>query len=655
MADTQSMPVGEVRTSSNVRTSYASRPGDLRPGTLVELFTQAVGRWGDGVAYRHKVDGVWRSISYRRFAADVGKLARALAALGVEAGDRVALLSENRPEWALTDYATLSIGAIVVPVYPNLPAAQIWPLLREAGVKLVLVSGAQQLAKLTDIADRVPTCTGVLTFDRVTEPGPGVRALTDVLADHDATADVALEEMARRAAGIRPADVATIIFTSGTTGQPKGVMLTHGNLSSNVQACHDVLTFTREDTALSLLPLSHVFERMVDYLLFHVGCAVAFAESIERVPANLLEVHPTIVASVPRLYEKIYGEVMAVDGVLGPIVRWARDTAIHWAERETGGVRAGVAQRLQHALADRLVYRKVRAGAGGRIRFFISGGAPLNAQIGKFLYGAGLVVLEGYGLTETSPVTNLNPPDGVRFGTVGPPVPGTEERIAEDGEILIRGPQVMKGYYDMPEATRAAVDDDGWFHTGDVGELDADGYLRITDRKKDLIVTAGGKNIAPQPIESRIRKNRFVSEVVMLGDRRPYPVVLVVPDFGVTKAWAAAQGIVADGVAALLADPRVQQKVEQEVLGAVEEFARYERPKKVALLEQELSLDKGELTPTLKVRRRVVMEHYAALIDELYRMKPGDDVVAQRPGISVPLEGSDGAGGTDARGTSRGE
>ncbi len=407
-------------------------------------------------------------------------------------------------------------------------------------------------------------------------------------------------------------------------------MLSHANLYSNVQACGDVLPLSDADVALSFLPLSHVLQRMVDYVLFSLGCRIAYAESFERVPANLQEVRPTFAVSVPRLYEKVYTRVMSAGGVRGRLVRWARDVAIGYAEASVDGPGPSALQWMSHRVADRLVYAKVRAAVGGRLRYFVSGGAPLEMELAKFFYSAGLPILEGYGLTETSPVTNVNTPTQMRFGTVGKPVPGTEELVAADGEVLVRGPQVMVGYYKMPQETAEAIDVEGWFHTGDIGEIDVDGFLRITDRKKDLIVTAGGKNIAPQPIENRVKANPFVDEAVMVGDRRPYPVLLVVPSFSALQAWASGQGIQAgDDRETLLRDVRVQQKMEAEVFGVVADFARYERPKKIALLEREFTVAGGELTPSLKVRRRVVNERYGDLVDALYHTSREDDVAAE--------------------------
>jgi long-chain acyl-CoA synthetase len=418
-------------------------------------------------------------------------------------------------------------------------------------------------------------------------------------------------------------DLATLIYTSGTTGPPKGVMLSHYNFCSNVEAALKVLTIGPEDSCLSLLPLSHSFERMAGhYTMFHSGTTINYAESIEQVPANLQEVKPTVVLSVPRLFEKIYARVlenaMAGSALKRRIFFWARRTAERWADLELAKkpIPAGLA--LKKKIADKLVFSKLQARTGGRMRFFASGGAPLNPEIGKFFFAAGLVIVEGYGLSETSPVIAVNPLDGVHIGTVGPPVSGVEVRIAEDGEILARGPNIMLGYFNKPEATREAIDADGWFHTGDIGEFDPDGYVKITDRKKDIIVTAGGKKVAPQPIENMIKTNQFILNAVMIGDKRKYPVLLVVPDVEALKKWAADRNMETDNVAAFLAQPDVAAKMEREVMGSLRDLASFEMPKKIGLIEEDFSIERGELTPTLKVKRRAVEDRYKDRIEALY-------------------------------------
>jgi long-chain acyl-CoA synthetase len=399
-------------------------------------------------------------------------------------------------------------------------------------------------------------------------------------------------------------------------------MLTHDNIYSNVMAGAAAIPFGGNDVCLSFLPLSHIFERMGGhYLMFHTGTSIAYAESIDTVPINMTEVRPTLLMSVPRLYEKMYARILdnALSGgaTKKRIFFWARGVADRWADATLAGGTPRGALALQYRLAQKLVFSKLKARTGGRLRYMVSGGAPLAPEINKFFYAAGLVILEGYGLTETSPVIAVNMPSGFRIGTVGRPVAGAEVMIASDGEILTRGPHVMKGYYNKPQATAEAIDPDGWFHTGDIGEL-RDGFLAITDRKKDIIVTAGGKNIAPQPIENKIKTNKYVSQAVMIGDKRKFPIVLVVPNWESLEKWAKLHNILWTERAQLLTMPTIRAKMEKEVMGEVESLAHFEMPKKIGLLEHDFSVERGELTPTLKVKRRIIDKTYRTLIDSLY-------------------------------------
>ncbi|MGD2068052.1 MAG: long-chain fatty acid--CoA ligase [Gemmatimonadota bacterium] len=610
---------------------YASNPAELPRGTLAELFLDTVARYGDEAAFRYFVGDTdqLRDLSYRDAHEHVKAVVGALRELGLERGDRVALLSKNRPAWALTDYGCVCAGVVDVPIYDTLTAPQVAYILEDSGARAVFVADEEQMEKALRASELCPQDLRVVVFDEVGGLPDGVMGWKrDFLeAGRERFAGVTDEEFDAAARKARPEEVTTLIYTSGTTGDPKGVMLTHQNLFSNVVAAGRVLGVTDDDVTLSFLPLSHVLQRMVDYLLFSSGCTIAYAHDIRTVADDLVVVRPSIVVSVPRLYEKVYNAVMEVSGPKARIVQWAREVGAAWAEETLAGRRPTAVLKAIHALADRLVYRKIRDGVGGRLRFFVSGGAPLEPAINRFFYGAGITILEGYGLTETSPVTNVNPPGGVRIGTVGPPIPGTEIRIAEDGEILVRGPQVMKGYYGMEEATREAIDDDGWFRTGDIGELDDDGYLRITDRKKDIIVTAGGKNVAPQPLENRLKTNNFVEQLVMVGDRRKFVALLVVPAFGPLESWAREQGIGVDGREALIRDERVQGKMEEEVLGGLGDLASYETPKKIALLTEEFTVEGGTLTPTQKVKRREVQSRYARLIDRFYEPENVDRTV----------------------------
>ena len=591
------------------------------PGTLNQLFFDACERYDKPDALQYKSGGRFTPISHREVLDRVRRVARGLRLSGVERGDRVGILSENRPEWAIADYACLTGGLTDVPLYPTLPADQIAYVLRDAGAVAVFVSSAEQATKIASIRGQLPALRTVISFDGNVSPVD--RTFTDLEAlgaRGESAASVA--EYRREADGVQPGDLATLIYTSGTTGPPKGVMLTHDNIHSNVLGTRDKIPFDGHDVSLSFLPLSHIFQRMGDYMMFATGTSIAYAENFDSVPVNLQEVRPTIVLSVPRLYEKMYARVLQNGVASGALKRriffWARNAAERRADVLLSGRKAGWLLSRQYRIAQKLVFSKLNERTGGRLRYFVSGGAPLAPEINKFFYSAGLTILEGYGLTETSPVITVNTPEAFRIGTVGKPIAGVEITIASDGEILTRGPHVMKGYYKNPVATAEAIDSGGWFRTGDIGEI-RDGFLAITDRKKDIIVTAGGKNIAPQPIESRVKTNKYVSQAVMIGDKRKFPSLLIVPNFEQLEAWAKRDNLLWTDRTQLLALPTVKAKMNKEVMGELEGLAHFEAPKKIALLEHDFSLDRGELTPTQKVKRRVVDQNYKALIDSLYK------------------------------------
>jgi long-chain acyl-CoA synthetase len=597
---------------------YAANPAEVPRGTLPQLFFAAVDRFDKPDALRHKVAGEWKDISHRALTEQVRWLSLALRALGIARGERVAIMSENRAEWAIADWACLCAGAVDVPIYATLPANQLVYILQDSGARAIFVSSQAQLDKVREIRMQLPRLDHVIVFDAVP---PGDDHISFQAALERGRAEEAAgkgEDFREFALSADPDDIATILYTSGTTGPPKGVMLTQNNIASNAHASNMIVRPTTQDVATSFLPLSHIFERMVDYWLFSGGCTLAYVASFDAVVSAFGEVKPTLVSSTPRMYEKLYERVLSAKGAKRRLVFWARAVGKAWTDAKLAGREPSMKVRAQHAIADRLVFSKLRERLGGRLKLMVSGGAPLAPEIAKFFYGAGILIMEGYGLTETSPVTNVNTPNEFRMGTVGKPLPGTEIAIADDGEIMVRGPQVMKGYYNNPAATAEAIDEDGWFRTGDVGEIDADGFLRITDRKKDLIVTAGGKNIAPQPIETRAKLSPFVAEAVMLGDRRPYPIMLVVPSFEHLDAWALQNGIPTSDHAAMVRDPRVVAKVEEEVKRKLDGLAHFELPKKFALLDREFSLAGGELTPKFSVKRRVVADRYKDVIEQLY-------------------------------------
>ncbi len=615
-------PMDQQTTAPSAPLTVHRGPARPAPGTLTQLFFDAIAKFSKPAALRHKRNGVWEDISHAQLLLRVRHTSLALQELGLQRGDRVALLSENRPEWAISDYACLTAGLADVPIYPTLPAEQMVHILNDSGAAVMFVSTPEQAAKIARIRPDVPQLRRVISF---CAPAPvGCDITMDDFIAQGAAVDSPARAEAWKASALetQPDDLATLIYTSGTTGLPKGVMLTHDNLHSNVAGSLAVLNPQDDDVALSFLPLSHIFERMAGhYMLFSGGCVIAYAESIDAVAANLGEVRPTILSSVPRIYEKLYARIMeggnSGSAVKKGIFHWSLGVADEWADaylakRQPGGVLA-----LKYAVAQKLVFSKIKARLGGRLRIACSGGAPLASTINKFFVAAGLTLVEGYGLTETSPVISVNRPDNIRVGTVGQLVAGVEVAIAADGEILTRGPSVMKGYYRNPEATAEAIDADGWFHTGDIGAMQ-DGFLRITDRKKDIIVTAGGKNIAPQPIENTVVTSAFVSQAVMIGDKRKFPVMLVVPSWDALLKWTDHKGIDSSNHLALLTDPQVVDKMDREVRGALTHLAKFESPKKIALLEHEFTIDGGELTPSLKVKRRVINEKYKGIIDALY-------------------------------------
>ena len=607
----------------------ASNPVVLPAGSLTELFLTAVDKHGDRLAYRYFSDegNDLEDVTFYEVYEVVRAAAAGLQALGLIRGDRVAILSENCLEWALADFACLCAGVLDVPVYSTLMAPQVAYILENSRVQLVFVSNARQAEKALEASREIGRDVRVVMFDPTDPPEEAVLVWRDFL-EHGRNVAAGGDQRFRAAAlEAGPEDVATILYTSGTTGNPKGVILTHNNLSSNVRAVQRVLPPESDDTSLVFLPLSHVLQRMTSFLHFSDGVTQAFAHSMDTVAEDLMTVRPNVAVSVPRLYEKVFNKVMEARGIQKKLVQWAREVGDAWADQKLAGREPSGVLKTVYAIADALVFRKIRAAMGGRVRYFVSGGAPLSPEINRFFFSAGIQIFEGYGLTETSPVTNLNTPEHLRIGTVGRPIPGTEIRIGGSGEVLIRGPQVMKGYYELPEATAEAIDAEGWFHTGDVGEIDEDGFLKITDRIKDIIVTASGKNVAPQPIENRLKGDDFIEQAVMLGDREPFCVLLVVPSFPNLEAWARKDRIKAPDRKALLASKPVQDQMEARVMARLEDLARFEMPKKIGLIAAPFTVEDGTLTPTQKVKRREVEARYRGLIDAFYQKENFDQTV----------------------------
>ena len=587
--------------------------------TIPRQFLASVQGFGKPDAFRLKRDGRYVDLAHAQVLEQVHAVTCALRTLGLDRGDRVALLSENRIEWVVADLALLSAGFVNVPVYATLPPSQVEYILRDSGARALFVSSRAQLVKINAIRAQLPRLEHVVAFD-ADAAGDGVVAF-DTLVESGRRL-VAQSDYAAMVEAVGAHEWASVIYTSGTTGEPKGAILTHANFMANVRQCLQVFELGPTDTCLSFLPLSHVFERTAGfYVMMTAGVTIAYAESIEAVPQNLAEVRPTVVCSVPRVYEKMYARIL--DTVeRGPAVKkrlfyWAVRAGRHWVgEHLRGGV--GPVTAVRRRVANALVLKKLQARVGGRLRFFVSGSAPLARDIIEFFYAAGIPILEGYGLTETSPVLTVNHFAAFKFGTVGQPLPDVEIRIAPDGEILARGPNVMQGYLNKPEQTAEAIVD-GWFHTGDIGHLDPDGFLVITDRKKDLIATAGGKKVAPQPIEGKLKASPLVAEAVLVGNRRPFIALLLIPNFDRLEAWAQAAGLATNDRATLLAAPAVRDLYQRDVDGVNQELAQFERIKSFELLANELSIHDGDLTPTLKVRRKIVEEKFKDAIDAMYR------------------------------------
>ena len=583
--------------------------------TLISMFEAAVQQYGNKPALAHKPKGgTYQDISYTEFGASVDALRKGLNALGVQKGDRVAILSENRPEWAISDFGILKAGAVNVPMFSTLTAAQVGYILKDSGAKIICVSTEKQLEKCLAIRDEVPTLEQIIIFDAVESETPeGVLEWTAVC------------EMAGEAveSDSQEDEVATIIYTSGTTGNPKGVMLTHANFISNVEACKSLIDVSETDVLLSFLPLSHVFERLGGhYVPLFSGAKIAYAESTFTVAQNMKDVAPTVMLSVPRLYETMHERVLRAVEEGSPV----RQKIFHWGVSVGSAVSSAIQQgkkpsailQLKQGIADKLVFSKLKAATGGRLRFFVSGGAALPQSIAEFFHAAGILILEGYGLTETSPVISMNHPGKWKFGTVGAQVPGIEVQIAEDGEILTRGPHVMKGYFNNEVATAEVIDGEGWFHTGDIGIIDEDGFVKITDRKKNIIVLSNGKNVAPQPIESALVQSPFISQIMVIGSERKNLAALIVPNFDALKAWAADNSIDTDDLSAMLQTREVQQHIQSEIRSRLTDFADFEQVRRFTLLEKEFSQEEDEMTPTLKLKRNVIMERYSDVIEGMY-------------------------------------
>jgi long-chain acyl-CoA synthetase len=569
----------------------------------------------------------WEAISSEEFLRRIAGLANSLVELGVKPGDRVGLFAPNCPEWHAADFAINGSGAVTVPVYFNESPDRMTYILNHCGAEVVFITGLSQLNKFLQVRDQLQHVQQVIVAEAGDAMPPEFLRYETLIATAGSTE---IGDYRKHAAQVSPNQLASIIYTSGTTGEPKGVMLTHANFSSNVaDSCRDVVLHPETDLAVSFLPLAHVYGRMLDYLYLFQGCPIAYVDVVENVAQALLEVHPTVLAAVPRFFEKIYARLMEqgsrASGTKRKIFNFAMKTARDSAAWRCGEKPASLPLKIKWALADRLVYSKIRAGTGGRLRMVMSGGAPLSRSLGEFFWAIGIPIYQGYGLTETSPVLTNNYPHN-RVGSSGRPISNVEIRIADDGEILAKGPCVMQGYYKSPESTREVLFEDGWFKTGDIGYLDKDNYLFITDRKKDLLKTAAGKFVAPQPIENILKTSPYILNAMIVGDQRKFVVALIVINPVTVAARLAEDGLKFSSDAQMAAHPATYSLIESEVSRLTAHLAQYETIKRFALLPDDFTFDSGALTFTMKLKRRVVEKQFHGLIDKLYA-----DVLEPRP------------------------
>jgi long-chain acyl-CoA synthetase len=605
------------------RSETGNQPSQVKTDTLAGFCLDAIVRHNKPDTVSEKRGGDWHHVSGDEFARRVRHIALGLADLGIQAGDRVGLISENRPEWSIVDLAILSAGAVVVPLYTTQAPDQIRFILQDSGARALMISGGRILKHAREGFEGIDRLTEIIVFDPKSAEGVNRAVMLETVEGRGAKMDREDPNAFDRLLGRgRPEDLATIIYTSGTTGEPKGVMLTNDNFIANVRSITTGLPISPADVSLSVLPLSHIFERTVFYVFAYVGVAVHYAASFDQVGEFLREVKPTIMTAVPRLFEKVYHRIIkkgtSAGGTKAKIFEWSLAVGQRVAELEDKKQRVPISLRAKHAVADRLVFIKWREGIGGRLRYFVSGGAPLSPTLSYSFLGAGIKILQGYGMTETCIVCANRPEDNC-VGSIGKPFKGIEVKTAADGELLIRGPNVMRGYYGHPEATLAVMHDE-WFATGDVGHIDKDGHIFITDRKKDLFKLSNGKYIAPQQIESLLKQSEFVNQVVVIGSSRKYPAALIVPDWEAVKSALRAAGeSLAETHEEIAKQPAATKIVQRDVTKITAHLADYERVRRVALLPQEFSIDAGEMTPTLKVKRNIIDDRYAEVIEQLYR------------------------------------
>jgi long-chain acyl-CoA synthetase len=592
--------------------------------TIGEMFLGVTERFANKGMYGFKVNGQWQELTFAEVRTRVEKMSSGLKAIGLQKGDRVSIIAPNSQLWAMADYSIICSRGVTVTIYPTLTAKQVWWIAKHSESRYLYCGDKEQLEKVLSILPELTHVEKVIVLNDYQFDHPQVITLTQLMQLGESYLQEHPGEFEREVQEIQPNDLLTLIYTSGTTGEPKGVMLTHQNLVSNIWGGLQILDANEKDIFLSFLPLSHSFERMAGHFLATgVGAKICYAENINTVADNMVEVRPTLMTAVPRFYEKVYAKVLdniaASSSLKRNLFWWAIEAGKKAHYRRIEGRPIGPVLNSRLKVANKLVFAKLKDKVGGRLRFFVSGGAPLSPEIAEFFLAAGIYILEGYGLTETSPVISVNPLERIKIGTVGIPLPNVEVRIAEDGEILTRGPHVMLGYFKDEAATREVIDAEGWFATGDIGHMDAEGYLSITDRKKNILVTSGGKNVAPQPMENVLVTSKWIEQIVVIGDRRKFVSALIVPAFANLEAWAKEQNLIYKDREELIKLPQVKELYDRVIEEAMEGFAQFEKIKRYILLPREFSIENDELTPSLKVKRNVVEKRYAYLIESMYQ------------------------------------
>jgi len=591
--------------------------------TISEMFITVTKKFADKAAFGFKVRDEWKTITFAQVRDTVEQISSGLKSLGLKSGDRVGIISPNNQLWAMADYGTICARGVVATIYPTLTAKQVWWIAQHAECRFIFAGDREQGEKVLSLLPELKKVEKVIILDNTPFAHEKIMALTSLLELGEEYRQKHPHEFEKHAMNIAKDDILTLIYTSGTTGEPKGVMLTHGNLTSNISAGLKVLIADENDIFLSFLPLSHSFERMAGHFLAtSVGATIYYAENINTVADNMREVHPTLMTAVPRFYEKVYAKVIdsisAGSAVKQKLFWWAINNGRKAVNLKLKNEPLGSMLNAKLAIAKKLVFSKLHERIGGHLRFFVSGGAPLSPEIAEFFAAAGITILEGYGLSETSPVISVNPLERPKIGTVGPVLPGVEVKIANDGEILTRGPHVMKGYFKNEEATKEVMDDDGWFYTGDIGLLDEENYLKITDRKKNIIVTSGGKNVAPQPLENVLVTSKWIEQILVIGDRQKFISALIVPSFPNLETYANEKGLQWDSREELIKLPEVKRLYDRVIEESMEGFAQFEKVKKYTLLAKEFTIEDDELTPSLKIRRNIVESRYTQLINRMY-------------------------------------